>query len=1466
MKKIVWILFLLGSAVVCIAQPGYPVNLRNVIIGYQTTPEGLFFRGSHSPSHIPLEKYGTFMYVDTVTRQIWMYLDKDTVNNQPVGVWAKMYPSVSDLSSLTDVNTTGKIQNSMLIYDAVTSKWIIDNGTVYRRTSDTLSGQVYGAYNNTKLDSVSALYFDLDTPPVTLSVGMLSWDATTGTASLGLLGGNIQLKVGQQLVKRVVNKTTNNVNLLKSEYKVVKLLGATGSRISVDLAQANSEAGSAGTLGVVIEDINNNQEGFILVAGEITNINTTGTLVGESWNEGDVLYLSATTPGALTKVKPTPPNHTVIVGWVESVNANNGKIYVKIDNGYELEELHNVLTTNKTNGSILYYDNDNGLWKASTGITLDNTGTLALNAVTANTLMYVDADKKLRSVTLTATGSSGAATFSNGTLNIPQYAGSTDLTFTGSSSPVTLNSSTGTDVTLTAGTNIAFSQADNNLTINSTATSSNIYNSNGSIPASTTRTVTLEGNSPGGNTTLLEFKQNTGTGKTTFNGGSILIDKPSNTAATDQSLEVNALSIEGRSVIGGVTEESGIVLAEGAVELRSNAVPIGNAGSPALKVNADNTVSLSTLGTVTSGSGVRLLFREATGVLTDQLVINGSSYPALNRLLPSQTSNANKYLKTNGTDVSWADIVAGVSSVTATPPLFSSGGATPNITIQQANTSQNGFLSSTDWNTFNSKQAALTFTLPLTNTGNTITINQAGTSSNGFLTSADWNTFNNKQNTLTNPVTGTGAANKVAFWSTATELSSNSNFHWNNNNGRLGIGTTSPQNLLHVAGSARIDDVTISKGGDGNGNSIAIGIDALMSNTGPYANIAIGREALKSNTSGYYNVALGIGTLASNVSDANSIAIGINALNKNNGGYFNVAVGSLALENNINGSNLTAFGYQALKANTTGTGNVGLGANALLNNTGGFNNVGIGSEALNNNVSGTYNAGVGGRALFANTGHHNFGLGAFALENKTTGDNNVAIGNYAGQVASNSSAVTNISNSIFIGYATRPSAASGNTNEIVIGTSAIGNGSNTTTIGTSSTTKTVLPGGTLTLSGAPPAIESANNQVLLRNTSTGNVSSLVGNTVNQVLKWDGTKWYAGADEGGGSSSGLTSLNGQIAPSQTFTQGAGMTISSSSSVHTFALADQALAFHNLSTNGIVARTGAGTVAARTITVTSPITVTNGDGVSGNPTIGLSTVPIASGGTGQTTQQAALNALAGGVVTSGQYLRGNGTNVTMSAIQAADIPAQIASNTTGSAATLTTARNIQTNLASTTAASFNGSADVTPGVTGVLPMANGGTGVFSATGYLRGNGSSYSAVNTIPVENGGTGLGIANGNGLVLFNNNTTIANSTYTRQTPSTYTGSSATSVTWDVNYRSSGVYRISNTSTATITGVTVSNVVTGGIYAFHISEASNTVTITVQWPAGTFKDLTDSTDYGTRVYTTPTIITCYYDGANFVCE
>jgi hypothetical protein len=229
-------------------------------------------------------------------------------------------------------------------------------------------GNSAGAFNidlnNNDLLNTDKIDFNLATTD-TAGIGQLVWNDALGTLNLGLKGGTTISNLGQHLHTRVVNKTTPLVGLTKAGYEVVIVAGATGQRLSVKLARADSDINSAGTLGVVCENIAGNQEGFICSVGQVTNINTTGSLQGETWADGDSLYLSGTTFGAITNVKPTAPIHEVRIGYVEYAHAVNGKIYVKIDNGYELDELHNVSINPLTvaNNDVLTYESATQLWK-----------------------------------------------------------------------------------------------------------------------------------------------------------------------------------------------------------------------------------------------------------------------------------------------------------------------------------------------------------------------------------------------------------------------------------------------------------------------------------------------------------------------------------------------------------------------------------------------------------------------------------------------------------------------------------------------------------------------------------------------------------------------------------------------------------------------------------------------------------------------------------------------------------------------------------------------------------------------------------------------------------------------------------------------------------------------------------------------------------------------------------------------
>lgn len=240
------------------------------------------------------------------------------------------------------------------------------SGNILTVAIPSLAGYVpyTGATGNVNLGeyqiAAGQVAFD-QTPTGTAGVGILRWNDADGTLDIGLKGGNVTLQIGQEQVAYVVNKS--GINLLESAYQVVKVTDAQGQRLAVDLAQGNNDLNSADTIGIVTENINNNQEGFITTSGIVRGINTTGSLQGETWADGDILYLSPTVAGNITNIKPIAPNHTVILGYVVYAHGVNGKIFVKCDNGYEIGELHDCYLPSPSNNDGIFWNSANGRYQ-----------------------------------------------------------------------------------------------------------------------------------------------------------------------------------------------------------------------------------------------------------------------------------------------------------------------------------------------------------------------------------------------------------------------------------------------------------------------------------------------------------------------------------------------------------------------------------------------------------------------------------------------------------------------------------------------------------------------------------------------------------------------------------------------------------------------------------------------------------------------------------------------------------------------------------------------------------------------------------------------------------------------------------------------------------------------------------------------------------------------------------------------
>lgn len=274
----------------------------------------------------------------------------------------------------------------------------------------------------------------------------------------------------------LITEVYNNTGATLTKGTIVYINGGQGNLPTITKANASADATSAQTFGWVRNDITNNNNGYVIVAGKLNDLNTNGL------GTGTQLYLSGTTSGTYTTTKPQAPIHLVYVGVVVRDHPTQGIIEVKIQNGYEVDELHDVQIASIANNQVLQYESSSQLWKnkslttASVAASTDknyvtdaqqvvigntsgtNTGdeTQAtiqskLGTASASTSGYLTStdwntfNGKQNALTLTTTGTSGAATLVGSTLNIPNYASGGLTYFTEAQSTAAPNATVNVD-------------------------------------------------------------------------------------------------------------------------------------------------------------------------------------------------------------------------------------------------------------------------------------------------------------------------------------------------------------------------------------------------------------------------------------------------------------------------------------------------------------------------------------------------------------------------------------------------------------------------------------------------------------------------------------------------------------------------------------------------------------------------------------------------------------------------------------------------------------------------------------------------------------------------------------------------------------------------------------------------------------------------------------------------------------
>ena len=193
---------------------------------------------------------------------------------------------------------------------------------------------------------------DFDTSAsATSQVGRMVWDDGEGTLKVNLKGGNVDLDIGQENVVLCYNGSGSALSI----GDVIYVQGAQGQKPDITLASASAESSSSKTLGIVAEAISAGGDGFVTTFGMVKGVNTFG------FTEGAALWLS-TTPGGFTQTPPTTPDHSVFVGYCLKASSSAGRIFVQPQNGYEIQELHNVLITSATANDVLIYNSASGIW------------------------------------------------------------------------------------------------------------------------------------------------------------------------------------------------------------------------------------------------------------------------------------------------------------------------------------------------------------------------------------------------------------------------------------------------------------------------------------------------------------------------------------------------------------------------------------------------------------------------------------------------------------------------------------------------------------------------------------------------------------------------------------------------------------------------------------------------------------------------------------------------------------------------------------------------------------------------------------------------------------------------------------------------------------------------------------------------------------------------------------------------
>lgn len=637
----------------------------------------------------------------------------------------------SVLQTIDSLSTHAQGVTAKAVYDYIATKY----STVSAGTGiDVVKA---GSNYTISLDTLKRLHFRTDST-YSGGVGTMRWNLTDGTLDLGLLGGNVTLQLGQESVQRV--KHADNSGLV--EGNVVYIVGSSGDNMTVRYARANAESTSANTFGVMTESASGGDKAFCTTFGLVRNINTSNL------TEGGMVWLSKDTAGAMTAVRPTAPNHGVEIGFCVRKHATQGVIFVTIQNGYELRELHDVYAPSPANNQGLLWKSANSRWEAvEVDTSLNNEGNL--RAYSPNNNFFFN-------ISSSTTGSVPITLYRGTGIGFDGYSGSPD------GGSLTINNLGDLDNTNEGKLGVSAGSTNNAKLTTNTYQSDSVTIAGGTginiteSPAASGGTITVTNSAPDQTVSLT-------------NGGGVGVTGtyPSFTlTATDQSA-----SNEGTLGVGAGTSTSSVITSN-------------TSGASGVTINAIGGISISE---TTSSNGGSINISATDQSVSNEGILGVAINPGADAWLRSNTSTANDIglVATNNMTITSSNNSNGgqiVFDSKAQIDTFSVSGSTLSLSLKNDGepaktvtlpgggggggiSSLNGLTASTQ--TFATGTTGTDFNISSATSTHTFNLPTASATNRGLLSSANWTTFNNK-------IGGSGTANQIAYYNGTSSITGSS--------------------------------------------------------------------------------------------------------------------------------------------------------------------------------------------------------------------------------------------------------------------------------------------------------------------------------------------------------------------------------------------------------------------------------------------------------------------------------------------------------------------------------------------------------------------------------------------------------------------------------------------------------------------------------------------------------------------